>query len=227
MVLRVVVAPTPAAAIERAAEHIAGSLRDALAARRAATLVLSGGTAGEALCAALAAEQLDWEKIALFQVDERVVARGDADRNLTAIERHLAALRPAPRVHAMPVEKEPEAAVAEYEKALRSGAGEPPAIDVAHLGLGADGHTASLFPGDPAAGVTDRTVTLTGNHAGYRRMTLTLPVLNSARQIVWLVTGAAKRKTLGELIAGKLKAPAGEVTRARAIAFVDEAAMPG
>ncbi len=223
MVMRLVVMPSAQEAAARAAGHIAGALREAIAARGSATLALSGGGAAAPLCMALTSENLNWSAIDVFQVDERVAPRGDPARNLTTIERNLGGAGPFPaRVHAMPVDAvDLAAAAAAYEAALSGVAGSSPVLDVVHLGLGGDGHTASLFPGDPATAITDRSVAVTGSHAGFRRMTLTLPVLSNARQVVWLVTGAAKAAVLADLVAGRLATPAGQVTRARAVVFAD------
>ena len=141
---------------------------------------------------ALAGEDVPWEQVHVVQVDERVAPAGDPDRNLTHLRESLLTrvpLRPE-QIHAMPVEApDLEAAAASYARTLQEIAGSPPVLDLVHLGLGPDGHTASLVPGDPVLDVTDADVALTGVYQGRRRMTLTYPMLNRSRRILWLVTG--------------------------------------
>ena len=148
----------------------------------------------------------------MVQVDERVAPAGHPDRNLTHFRESL--LEPAPlrpeQIHAMPVEAtDLQAAAAGYAFTLREIAGSPPVLDLVHLGLGPDGHTASLVPGDPVLDVTDTDVALTGVYQGRRRMTLTYPIINRSRRILWLVTGGDKVGMLGRLLAGDLSIPAG------------------
>jgi 6-phosphogluconolactonase len=173
----------------------------------------------------LAGAGLDWERIDVFQIDERVVPTGDRDRNATQIESTLVRLAPVPkqRWHPIPVE-EPDLAGAarRYERTLRDAANG--VLDVVHLGLGDDGHTASLVPGDPVLGVTDRLVAPTGAYQGHRRVTLTYPALNAARSIVWLVAGVGKGEVLRRLVAGDPTIPAGRVLQDRAVVVCDEAA---
>src|SRR5262249_18994987 len=132
-----------------------------------------------------------------------------------------APLRPGP-VDAMPVEEaDLEAAAARYAEVLRGLAGAPPVLDLAHLGLGPDGHTASLVPGDPVLEVTVTDVAPTGVYQGRRRMTLTYPVLNRARRIVWLVTGPDKADMLARLSKGDDSIPAGRIHQDRAVVLAD------
>jgi 6-phosphogluconolactonase len=225
--MRVVVEPSVEAAAEAAAARIAAALAAAIATRGRATLALSGGNSAGPLLESLARQRLDWDRVEVFQVDERIAPEGDPGRNLTALKRALVESGPLPaaRLHAMPVTAiDLAASAAAYASQLRIHAGDPPALDVVHLGMGEDGHTASLFPGDAAAVAMDRAVALTGAHAGYRRMTLTLPVLNAARQVAWLVTGPGKHAVLSRLVAGDLDAPAGRVAREGAVVFADAAA---
>jgi 6-phosphogluconolactonase len=169
----------------------------------------------------LPSEALAGAGVAVFQVDERVAPEGDPDRNLTAIRAALpdAALD---RLRPMPVdEADLEGATARYEEAL------PGRLDLVHLGLGADGHTASLVPGDAVLEVRDRRVAMTaGEYQGRRRMTLTYPALNAARRILWLVAGEDKRDALGRLLKGDRSIPAGRVESADSIVICDRAAAP-
>jgi 6-phosphogluconolactonase len=175
----------------------------------------------------LANQQVPWEGVHVFQVDERIAPAGDPDRNLTHLQASLlenAPLDPA-HIHAMPVElPDSQAAAAQYARTLESLAGVPPVLDLAHLGLGPDGHTASLVPGDPVLQVADRDVAVTGVYMGRNRMTLTYPVLNRARHILWVVTGDEKVKALAQLEAGDTSIPGGRIRRDGAMVLADQAA---
>jgi 6-phosphogluconolactonase len=135
-----------------------------------------------------------------------------------------APLRPE-QIHAMPVE-EPDlnGAAARYSMTLQQIAGSPPVLDLVHLGLGPDGHTASLIPGDPVLDVADADVALTTVYQGRRRMTLTYPMLNRTRRVLWLVTGHDKAEMVGRLYAGDSSIPAGRIHRDRALVLADRAA---
>jgi len=221
-----VLADTDAAA-ERAAAAIAEEARAAVAERGRFVLAVSGGHSPWIMLRALAREPVPWQNVHVAQVDERVAPAGDPDRNLEHLRESLlerAPLAPA-QVHAMPVEeKDLEAAAREYARTLERLFGSPPVLDLVHLGLGPDGHTASLVPGDPVLGVTDRDVAPTGVYQGRRRMTLTYPALNRSRRILWLVTGDEKREMLERLRRGDSSIPAGRVAAQRAIVFADRAA---
>ncbi len=176
---------------------------------------------------ALAREDVSWDRVDLLQVDERVAPDGDPDRNLAALRESLLAQAPlAPaRVHPMPVELDDlDSAAKRYADTLRTVAGSPPVLDLVHLGLGGDGHTASLVPGDPVLDVSDRDVAITGPYQGRRRMTLTYPALDRAQQVVWLVTGGDKAAMLARLHDGDAAIPAGRVRAAHAAVFADHAA---
>jgi 6-phosphogluconolactonase len=222
------VLPDAEGAARRAAALVADAARASAAERGRAVLALSGGETARALARALAAEALPWDRVHVFQVDERVVPAHDPRRNLSALREALGARAAAlgARLHAMPVEAaDLAAAAARYADELARAAGAPPVLDLVHLGLGADGHTASLAPGDPVLERDAADVALaTQPLAGTRRMTLTLPVLARARRVLWLVTGAAKAPILARLLDGDASIPAGRVPRERAIAVVDRAA---
>jgi 6-phosphogluconolactonase len=209
----------------QAARMIGTALRDAIAERGQASVAFSGGTTPWAMLKVLAGAKVDWQLVDVFQVDERVVPAGDADRNAAHIESSLVRLAPVSKSHWHPIpveEPDPASAARHYERTLR--AATDGVLDVVHLGLGDDGHTASLVPGDPVLGVTDRLVAPTGVYAGHRRVTLTYPALNAARRIVWLAAGAGKGEMLRRLVAGDPTIPAGKVLQDRAAVVCDEAA---
>jgi 6-phosphogluconolactonase/glucosamine-6-phosphate isomerase/deaminase len=125
----------------------------------------------------------------------------------------------------MPVESSDlNAAAAFYAQTLRSITGSPPVLDLVHLGLGPDGHTASLVPGDPVLDVSNADVAVTGIYQGRQRMTLTYPVLNRSRLVLWLVTGGEKAGMLPRLQTGDISIPAGRVRAGRAVILADRAA---
>jgi 6-phosphogluconolactonase len=211
----------------RAAEIIAAEARAAVADRGRFVIAVSGGHTPWKMLRALANEQVPWQSAHIVQVDERVAPAGDPDRNLTHLRESLlehAPLRPE-QIHAMPVESpDLDAGARGYAMTLEEIAGSPPVLDLAHLGLGPDGHTASLVPGDPVLNVTDADVALTGFYQNRRRMTLTYPMLNRARRILWLVTGSDKIDALERLRSGDPSIPAGRIVREQAIVLADRAA---
>jgi 6-phosphogluconolactonase len=210
---------------QQAATFIAAEARAAVAARGRFITAVSGGHTPWVMLHALSAEDVPWQSVFIVQVDERVAPAGDPDRNLTHLRESLhAPLRPN-QILPMPVESpDLEAAAAQYAAALREIAGSPPVLDLVHLGLGPDGHTASLVPGDPVLEVTDRDVALTGVYQKRRRMTLTYPIINRARRILWLVTGSEKVEMLGRLRKGDVSIPSGRVRQDKAVLFADKAA---
>jgi 6-phosphogluconolactonase len=215
--LRVEVLPDADAVAERGAELVAEQARAAIADHGHFTFAVSGGRTPWAMFAKLVGK-LPWEKVTIYQVDERVAPDGDPDRNLTQLRRSLPPGAVAD-IRAMPVgAQDLEAAAADYARSL------PEHLDLVHLGLGPDGHTASLVPGDPVLDVTDRDVAVTGSYQGRHRMTITLPALNRARRILWLVTGKDKVDALHRLGAGDRSIPAGRVETANAIVVADAAA---
>jgi 6-phosphogluconolactonase len=170
---------------------------------------------------ALGDEDVPWQSGRILQVDERIAPEGHPDRNLTALMRRLPPAA-AERLEPMRVE-DPDAEAA----AVAYAGGLPDALDIVHLGLGPDGHTASLIPGDPVLDVADRRVAVTtGEYEGRRRLTLTYPYLAAARDVVWLVTGAEKRDALERLLAGDHSIPAGRVDAPDAVIVADAAASP-
>src|SRR5580698_4209835 len=198
----------------QASALIASEARTAVAARGRFIMAVSGGHTPWLMLRALSGEDVPWQSIHLVQVDERVAPAGDPDRNLTHLGESLhAPLRPE-QILAMPVESpDLEAAAARYAATLREIAGLPPVLDLVHLGLGPDGHTASLVPGDPVLDVKSADVALTGIYQGRRRMTLTYPVLNRARRVLWVVTGGEKIAMLRRLLEGDVSIPSGRVHR--------------
>jgi len=220
MPIELEVAGDEKAASRRAAELIAAAGAEAVAERGRFALAMSGGRSPWAMLAILGElEEMPWEQAELFQVDERVDAPGSPDRNLTHMVlglsmAHQSTLRPMPVT-----QRDLDAAAHEYESTL------PDRLDVVHLGLGPDGHTASLVPGDPVLDATDRRVAMTGTaYQGHKRMTLTYPALAEAHRIVWLIAGADKRDPLQKLLAGDESIPAGRVRNENAVVVADEAA---
>ena len=209
---------TDADAVARAgAAFVAERARKAVAEHGSFHFAVSGGHTPWAMFAELASETVPWEAVVVYQVDERVAPPDDPDRNL----HHLHdALGSAPaQVQAMPVnDADLDAAAASYAATL------PEHFDLVHLGLGPDGHTASLVPGDPVLEVTDRLVALTRPYNGRVRMTLTYPALARARQILWLVTGSDKKTPLSQLLAGDTGIPAGRVRADASTVLADRAA---
>ena len=210
-----------------AAAVVAAEARAAIAARGSIVMAVSGGRTPWLMLRALAHEDVAWDRVHIVQVDERVAPEGDPDRNLTQLRKSLlqqTSLR-LEQIHAMPVNApDLDVAAAQYAAALEQIAGSPPVLDLVHLGLGPDGHTASLVPGDPVLQVVDADVALTAVYQGRRRMTLTYPILNRSRRVLWLVTGKDKAEMVGRLYVGDTSIPAGRVQRDRALILADRAA---
>jgi 6-phosphogluconolactonase len=221
-------------AVARAAAGvIAAAARDAVAARGVFTLAVSGGKTPWAMLKDLASEEVPWSQVHVFQIDERIAPEGDPDRNLTHLHESLLGNAPIPKenIHAMPVNaNDPVVGAKEYEETLRSICGNPPTLDMAHLGLGPDGHTASLVPNDPVLHVTDKDVALTDSvhlYQNRRRMTLTYPMINRSRQIMWLATGATKIPMIVKLKAADPSIPGGRISQSNALLLTDTAAAAG
>jgi 6-phosphogluconolactonase len=216
-----------AAVARRGAEVIAAAAGRAVDARGSFIAAVSGGRNPWAMFRVLAGEKLPWGKIHVFQVDERVAPAGHPDRNFTHLRESLldrVPLRPG-HIHAMPVEApDLESAAERYAQRLREIAGTPPVLDLVHLGLGPDGHTASLVPADPVLDITGSDVALSGLYQGRRRMTLTFPILNRSRCILWVVTGKEKAEMLARMRDGDRSIPAGRIRPERAIVLADRLA---
>jgi len=215
------------AVARKAAEIIAAEGRAAVAQRGRFIIAVSGGHTPWKMLRTLANEKVPWEGVRVVQVDERVAPAGDPDRNLSHLRESLLEHAPlrAEQVLAMPVElPDLDAAAIRYGMTLKKIAGSPPVLDLVHLGLGPDGHTASLVPGDPVLNVTDSDVALSGVYQRRRRMTLTYPILNRARHVLWVVTGSDKVDALARLREGDTSIPAGKIRRDQAVVLADEAA---
>jgi 6-phosphogluconolactonase len=221
--VKIAVLPDSDAAAVEAARFIADEARRAVAERGRFSVALSGGRTPWRMLRALAGEDLPWQAIDVFQTDERVAPAGDPDRNLTQLRECLGAA--AERIQPMPVEAQDlDGAAADYAETLARIAGRPPLLDLVHLGLGLDGHAASLVPGDPALGLSDAEVALTRRYRGRRRMTLTYPILNRARRILWLIAGTDKAEPLARLLDRDKAIPAARIHAGNAVVIADEAA---
>ncbi|HEV3235668.1 MAG TPA: 6-phosphogluconolactonase [Gemmataceae bacterium] len=225
--MKIEILPDANSVAQRAAVIIAEEARAAVAARGRFIIAVSGGQTPWQMLRDLATQVVPWDKVHIVQVDERVAPPGDPDRNLTHLRESLlshAPLKPE-QIHAMPVEDDDlEGAAKRYAQTLQQIAGTPPMLDLAHLGLGPDGHTASLVPGDPVLGITDADVGITGLYQNRRRMTLTYPMLNRSRRILWLVTGESKVDMLVRLQKGDPTIPAGRIRADVATVLADRAA---
>ena len=213
---------------ERAVSIIVESAWEAIADHGSFVMAVSGGHTPWLMLRRLADAFIPWRAVHLVQVDERVAPAGHTDRNITHLRENLLAGCPLPpdQLYAMPVESpDLEAAAGTYAATLRGIAGEPPVLDVVHLGLGPDGHTASLVPGDPVLEVDNADVALSGPYQGRRRMTLTYPILNRARRILWVVTGGEKAGMVNRLLDGDRAIPAGCVSGERAVLLADFTAV--
>ena len=210
-----------------AAAHIAARARATVSGHHRFCVALSGGRTPWRMLERLVELDLPWNGIHVFQVDERLAPDGDADRNATRMAAILGASGlPDVNLHLMPVTGEdPDRACDAYARAIARHTREG-RLDLVHLGLGEDGHTASLVPGDPVLERTDRDVAMAGPYRGRLRMTLTRPAIDRAAERMWVVTGAAKARMLARLRAGDETIPAGRVTHGSSVVFADEAASP-
>jgi 6-phosphogluconolactonase len=210
-----------------AAATIAADARTAIASCGRFSMSVSGGHTPWIMLRMLASEDVPWAGVHLFQVDERIAPPGDPDRNLTHLRESFLQHVPLDpgQIHAMPVEaSDLQSAAGTYALELAGITGSPAVLDLVHLGLGPDGHTASLVPGDAALEVTDQDVAVTGAYQGRRRMTLTYPALNRATRILWVVTGGEKVEMLRRLRAADVLIPAGRVRQDQALLLADRAA---
>jgi 6-phosphogluconolactonase len=222
--MKIEVLANPEAVAQRAAEFIAAEARAAVAARHRFVLAVSGGHTPWVMLRALSTEDAPWKQMHIVQVDERIAPAGDPDRNLTHLQESLLEHAPLPpeNIHPMPVEASNlETAAKQYAATLADLAGSPPVLDLAHLGMGPDGHTASLVPGDPVLTVTNADVALTAAYMGRRRMTLTYPILNRSRRILFLVTGKEKVNMLPKLLAADNSIPSGRIRLDNAVILAD------
>jgi 6-phosphogluconolactonase len=206
------------AAARRGAEVVAATARSAVEERGSFALAVSGGRSPSLMFADLPTHDVPWRQTGIWQVDERVAPDGDPDRNLTGLLENLpdggrGVVRPMPVT-----DDDLEAAAGRYAASL------PERFDVVHLGLGDDGHTASLVPGDPVLDEVDREVAVTGEYRGRRRMTFTYPLLDRQPFVLWLVTGEDKAAVLPLLLAADPSIPAGRVRAARQLVLADRAA---
>ncbi len=198
--------PGPAEVAAAAAAEVLARGAEAVTARGAFALALAGGSTPRVLYALLAdpggpfATRMPWQRTQVFFGDERHVPPDHPDSNFRMASQSLLERVPVPaeNVHRIRGElPDADAAAAAYERELRAALGEPPALDLVLLGLGEDGHTASLFPGSPALEERERWVVAPWvERLGKRRITLTLPALEAARQVLFLVTGAGKSAAL-------------------------------
>jgi 6-phosphogluconolactonase len=219
---RLEVLEDPGAVHKRGADVIAEAARGAISERGQFALAVSGGRDPWPMFSLLEENELNWTRIEIFQVDERVAPAGSDERNLTHLVESLS-IGAQGSIRPMPVtEDDLEAAADRYAASL------PAALNLAHLGIGPDGHTASLVPGDPVLEVRDRRVAVTaGEYQGARRMTLTYPELTRTRRLLWVVTGEDKRDALQMLLARDPSIPAGRVEPGGdSLILADRAAAP-
>ncbi len=215
-----------AAWVERSADVLALGINSAVDVRGACLMALSGGSTPGPVLENLAARDLPWDKVTIFQVDERIVPLASPDRNFSMLLHHLGHL--PSRFIPLPIDLDPgepmEPAIDAFVQEFVEIAGDPPVLDLVHLGLGDDGHTASLIPNDPVTDDTINTVGMSGEYEGTFRLTLTRPILDRARLTVWLVRGENKREPLAKLLAGDTSIPAGKLQPQQSIIVADHAA---
>jgi 6-phosphogluconolactonase len=214
----------------RAADYLEQEIREKLSHQKSFSLAISGGRTPWEMLKLLSRADLPWQQINLFQVDERVAPDGHPDRNLTQLFQAIAgtAMVTQLRIFPMPVTAEDlEVAAKEYTEVLNE-VTDGKGLDMIHLGLGSDGHTASLVPGDGVLAIQDRLVACTqNNYQGKIRMTLTYPLLNSAKQILWIVTGSEKKEMVKRMLKQDPSIPAGSIRQENALLLVDQAAIEG
>lgn len=209
---------------EQAAIHIAQSARKAIFDHGRFTMAISGGRTPWQMLKRLTKEKLSWEKIFIFQVDERIAPDSHPDRNLTQLFKTLEGSGLITRInifHMHVTAEHLEEACEEYAKTIKE-ITETGQLDLIHLGMGTDGHTASLIPSDPVCNVMDKDVALTENpYQGRIRMTLTLPLINRSKEILWVITGEEKQEMFDRLLSGDQSIPAGTISSQQAVVFTD------
>ena len=228
--MKINIYPDADAVAHAAAAMIAAMARADVAERGRFVMAVSGGKTPWQMLRALGQEDVPWQGVHVVQVDERVAPAGHSDRNLIHLRESLLESAPIPpkHIYAMPVEdNDLDTAAKKYVRTLQQLAGFPPVLDLIHLGMGADGHTASLVPADPVLDVIDADVALTGLYQQRRRMTLTYPLINRARRILWVITGGEKTAMFERLLKGDASIPAGRVSQAQAIVLAADAAAAG
>jgi 6-phosphogluconolactonase len=226
--MNIEVFPDDITVAREAACFIAATARAAVAERGRFVMAVSGGKTPWIMLSHLTKEEVPWKNVYIFQVDERIAPSGSADRNLTHLQESLLSHVPLPpeQIVAMPVEEiDSEASAKKYAHLIESTTGFPALFDLVHLGLGPDGHTASLIPGDTVLNVIDRDVAITGVYQNHNRMTLTYPILNRSRKILWVVTGKEKTEALSHLLNRDASIPGGIVQQNQATLFADAAAL--
>jgi 6-phosphogluconolactonase len=208
----------PAALAKAAAAYVADRARAIQARAATFTFALSGGKSPWAMFETLAHDDVDWSATRIYQVDERVVREDNDLRNLKSLRVALKGTN-AP-IEAMDVDADDlNVACSNYAALL------PKRFNLIHLGIGPDGHCASLVPADPVLDLTDRLVSLSGPYQDTLRMTLTYPALARADQLLWLISGADKREALAKLLAGDHSIPAGRVVAGASLVMADRAAL--
>jgi 6-phosphogluconolactonase len=216
------------AVAQEAARLIASLARKVVIDRGRFVMAVSGGKTPWQMLRALVKEDVPWKRFHLVQVDERIAPSGHADRNLTHLRECFfsSSFISKDHIYAMPVESSDlESAAKQYALLLSKISGTPPVLDLVHLGLGPDGHTASLIPGDPILQVEDKDVGITGIYQGRKRMTITYPMINRARNILWIVTGAEKATILKRMLDSDPTIPAGLIFQDNAYVIADNAAF--
>ncbi len=231
--MHVEVLDNPEATAVRAVDMIVDASARAIAERGQFVWAVSGGTTPRRMLQLLAARtDLDWGRTHLFQVDERVAPDGDPDRNATMLETALLANDSSPAralagLWLMPVTaNDLETAAEEYGTVMDRVTGSPVVFDLVQLGMGSDGHTASLIPDDPILSVSDRDVALSAEYQGRVRMSLTWPALDRAKELLWLIAGESKRDAVRLFLDNDPSIPATLPTQARATVLLDAAANP-
>lgn len=224
--MQIEVMSDPDSVARRAAAVIAEHARAAFAARGRFSVAISGGYTPHAMLRMLGREEVPWGGVHVFQVHARITPLGTQDSNLPKLREVLmeeSTMDPS-QIYAMPTNsRDPNRDAANYAETLERISGRPPILDLVHLGLFADGHTASLFFGDDVLHDT-RDVAVTARKENRRRITLTFPLINRARSILWVVTGSDKTKALIQLETGDPSIPASGIRRDRVLVLADRAA---